>query len=659
MSAPDTAPLHRAIGLLRDMYACQDNEARGKLTLQLLQFETTLTAAQASFVGIELLKTTSEGPAVQAYGGVILKHALSKNLLRADSLPFWDLLAWYSNEPTLGNLLCSTLTELFVEYIVRLEGDRSVLIDQLIDGICSEAELSKHPRHIYLLFAIVTCFSVPDFEHLPANLAVQLGKEIRPYFPRILKAVVQALSDFYAAAGGAAQYPPGTERAAEDCVMIVGHLGTQVSGDVWAAVGLQEALEALLQWPPARKVSIAATTMLLRASARLDAAQEGRVRQLLVSLLGFVEQCVEANALTTIDELLDMLQTLPKPLVRSISVQLCYPLLCILRIPSLMFVNIVCTLLLQLDEGAFATMNVLDLYAAFRRLLPKNLFHPDTGTAPEGVALSQQQLGFAGLYDQVFAEVRGHAGKLLSVTAKLNPSATNQYVLKLLTDLCPPQGTAEDERTVAGFVTHRSATFTSWECTQFMLSHLFGAFPLCSDYVPECIQALREREPTDAVLQPLYFNMLSYFWTYTGVDALNVWVATLDILFNCVEERARDRRDPDVSAARRRALTLLISVSMEHAAKFVSLVPAVVKRTEALLFSTRTSTEKSLLYESLASFLTCLPVEDADSYLESLLKPVLSILEQHITPWTRRCSSRPRPRRGSRTARGARRCASR
>ncbi|EPY23449.1 hypothetical protein STCU_07707 [Strigomonas culicis] len=327
-----------------------------------------------------------------------------------------------------------------------------------------------------------------------------------------------------------------------------------------------------------------------------------------------------------------MLQTLPKPLVRSISVQLCYPLLCILRIPSLMFVNIVCTLLLQLDEGAFATMNVLDLYAAFRRLLPKNLFHPDTGTAPEGVALSQQQLGFAGLYDQVFAEVRGHAGKLLSVTAKLNPSATNQYVLKLLTDLCPPQGTAEDERTVAGFVTHRSATFTSWECTQFMLSHLFGAFPLCSDYVPECIQALREREPTDAVLQPLYFNMLSYFWTYTGVDALNVWVATLDILFNCVEERARDRRDPDVSAARRRALTLLISVSMEHAAKFVSLVPAVVKRTEALLFSTRTSTEKSLLYESLASFLTCLPVEDADSYLESLLKPVLSILEQHITP---------------------------
>lgn len=189
-----------------------------------------------------------------------------------------------------------------------------------------------------------------------------------------------------------------------------------------------------------------------------------------------------------------------------------------------------------------AQMPVLELYALLLELAPKHRFHPIHGTDPRGVALTESQLGFVAQYDATFAEFRGECGRVLQRAAAGHPEATNAYLLQLLRGLRDPAGGPEDKRTARGYVFYGSSTYVAWEVVSFMLDHLSVALTCSSGrYAMDCLDALRARLPSDAVLTPLFLNMLACFWRGPPAEAETARLvqASVEVLFGFLEAASR------------------------------------------------------------------------------------------------------------------------
>ncbi|KAG5489420.1 hypothetical protein GH5_00290 [Leishmania sp. Ghana 2012 LV757] len=612
-----------AISLLREVYASTNNDHRSHYALRLLEWEKALPAADAAQVGIGLLKTSSEGPAVQAYGAVLLRHALHSRVLEPTQLPVMDLLSWYCNEPTLGPLLLADLMELLIECVIY---SNDAVADQVLDSLCSGIE--SQPRRMLLLSETTVALVDPDLGRVPRESIGKLMRIATRRGSQLLNAATMSLYAYYMASGGeqSTTLAPEVERCVEAAFKMIGALAPHLPFSAWQEHNLAATMEVLLRWVPAQRPVLSCATCLLRSYSARDVNKAAVLRVLLAIVLRKVPVLVGNGDIAALDEILNLVMELPKDFVQLEGVLLVQNLLSVFSVPSILFAQEVVQLMERVGEEPFRHVDVTEIYHGLRLLLPKNLCHPTQGKNREGQELSREQFGFEQLFEEVFADFRRGASKILTHLARMYPERTNQYLLTLLGDLPDPRGTAEDPRTRSHFVRQSSLTFAYWEATQFMMEFLSVAFESSSVSINACVSALLAREPSDAVLRPLYFNMMSYFWKARDSDDMNVWEGTINILLNCInDEGSRYTDDIDISAARRRAHTLLVQLCVEHSRRFVPRTPSLMKQLEPMLMRA-SGMERSLLYEALIALTAILPARESDAYLQTIVNPLVSLL---------------------------------
>ncbi|KPA81225.1 hypothetical protein ABB37_03645 [Leptomonas pyrrhocoris] len=615
--------LSEAVGLLRQVYTCPRNEDRRGATLHLLRWEKTLSAADAVQIGLGLLKSANEGLAVQAYGAVLLRHGLHARLIRPTELPFMDLLAWYCNEPTLAPLLRSDLVELIIECVIYSEHD---VVDRVLTMLCSESD--TQPRRMLLLSDLTVALIDPDFDRVPRQSIGTLKRSVTKRGGDLLHAATMALYAYYMAAGGehSTALAPNTESSVEAAFLLVATLAPQLPFPIWQEHNLAATLEVLLRWVPAQRQAITCATGLLRSYSVTEAKKAAMLQVLLRIVLGKIPTLVADHDIAALDDVLDLLLDLPREFTQLEGVLMVQNIMTAFNLPSIQFAQQVVQLMERLDENTYLQVDPVSIYSGLRLLLPKNLCHPTHGSNQEGKELSQEQFGFDRLFEDVFADFRRSASKVLTLLARLYPERTNQFLLNLLSELPDSRGTPEDPRTLNGFVQQSSLTFVYWEATQFMMECLSMAFEYSSIGVNACVSTLLTREPSDAVLLPLFLNMISYFWKARDDQELNVWEGTITILFNCINDEATRRMDDlDVLAARRRAHTLLVQLCVEHSRRFLPLVHPIMKRMEPMLVHSH-GMERSLLYEALIALTAILSPHESDAYLQTIINPLVDML---------------------------------
>lgn len=615
--------LPAAVNLLRRLYCTPDNEQRRVCTLELLSWEKSLRAEDAVQIGVGLLKTSSEGVAVQAYGAVLLRHALHARLITPAQLPFMDLLTWYCNEPTLGSLLCADLMELLVECLIY--SDERVM-DLVLESLCTGTE--TQPRRMLLLSEVTSALLNPSFDRVPREFIGRLKRNVLKHGGKVLGAATLALYTYYMAAGGesSTSLADNTEACVEAALSLIAVTAPQLPFTVWQEHNLAATMEVLLRWAPAQRQVLTCATGLLRAYSAGDANKAAVLRVLLTIVLRKIPALVTTRDIGALDDLLSLALELPKEFVQHEELLLMQCLMTVFAVPSILFAQEAVQLMEHASEATLRQLDAVAIYGGLRQLLPKNLCHPSRGRNAEGVELSREQFGFDQQFDEVFADFRRGASKLLTQLARLFPDHTNQYVLSILGDLPDPRGTPEDPRTRGRFVQQSSATFVTWEVTQFMMECLSAAFQLSSVGLDACVSTLLAHEPSDAVLRPVFFNMVSYFWKARDSDSLNVWEGTIGILLNCVnDEKMRFSEDIDVLAARRRGHTLLVQICVEHGSHFLARIPSLIKQLEPMLVRS-TGAERSLLYESLIALTAKMPPSESDAYLQTIVNPLVNML---------------------------------
>ncbi|KAG5464101.1 hypothetical protein LSCM1_00281 [Leishmania martiniquensis] len=612
-----------AISLLREVYTSTNNDHRRNCTNQLLEWEKALPAADVVQVGIGLLKTSSEGPAVQAYGAVLLRHALEARVVQPTQLPVMDLLSWYCNEPTLEPLLRADLMELLTECVIYSD---DAVTDQVLGSLCSGIE--SQPRRMLLLSEMTVALVDPDFGRVPREFIGRLMRSATRRGSQLLNAVTMSLYAYYMASGGeqSTALAPEVEPCVEAAFKMIGALAPQLPFSVWHEHNLAATMEVLLRWVPAQRPVLSCATCLLRSYSARDANKGAVLRVLLAIVLRKVPTLVAGRDIAALDEILSLALELPKDFVQLEGVLLVQNLLSVFSVPSILFGQEVMQLMERVGEEPFRQVDVTEVYDGLRLLLPKNLCHPTQGKNPEGQELSREQFGFEQLFEEVFADFRRGASKIMTQLARMHPERTSQYLLTLLGNLPDPRGTPEDPRTRSHFVRQSSLTFAYWEATQFMMECLSTAFESSSVSLNACVSTLLAHEPSDAVLRPVYFNMISYFWKARDSDDMNVWEGTINILLNCInDEGSRYADDIDISAARRRAHTLLVQLCAEHSRRFVPRIPSLMKQLEPMLMRAN-GVERSLLYEALIALTAILPARESDAYLQTIVNPLVNML---------------------------------
>lgn len=618
--------LSQAIDLLRKVYTCSRNDERRNATLQLLHWEKGLPGTETVQIGLGLLKSANEGLAVQAFGAVLLRHGLHARRIQPTQLPLMDLLSWYCNEPTLAPLLRTDLLELIVECVIYSE---PAVVDQVLSILCTDTD--SQPRRMLLLSELTVAFIDPDFDRMPRESIGALKRSITRRGSDLLRAATVSLYAYYMAAGGeqSTALASNTEDSVEAALALVAALAPQVPFPVWQEHNLAVTLEVLLRWAPAQRQVITCATGLLRAYSASDTHKAAVLQVLLNIVLRKIPALAAERDIATLDDVLNLLLDLPREFTQLEGVLLIQSVLSVFSLPSIQFAQQAVQLMERLDDSTFRQIDPLSVYSCLRPLLPKDLCHPTDGANEEGRELSREQFGFERLFDDVFSDFRRGASRVLTLLARLYPERTNQYLLTVLSELPDPRGTADDPRTPSGFVQQSSLTYIYWEATQFMMECLSAAFEYSAVNVNACVSALLERQPTDAVLRPPYFNMISYFWKVRDDQALNVWEGTTTILFNCInDETSRQMDDLDVVAARRRAHTLLVQLCVEYGRRFTPLIGSMMKKLEPMLVHSN-GMERSLLYEALIALTAILPPHESDAYLRTIVNPLVNLLSSN------------------------------
>ncbi|RNF19639.1 uncharacterized protein Tco025E_04014 [Trypanosoma conorhini] len=615
------------------MYTAQDNETRRVATVDVLKAEGRMSPEEMRHIGVGLLRVSDHGAAVQAYGAVLLRRAVASGRLAAEQVPYSDIITWYLNEPTLSRLLCGDLVDLITECMMYEWPEQ---YPQLMEQICPpQAQLAKQPRKQRLLATLVVRLVDPHPGNVPMHRMKHLKRALASHSRVILAESIQALFDLYTAAGGegAQQLDEHAREAVIDCLTITVNVASCLPVPQWWELGLGNALSVLVRWPPLAQEALAATAALLKCDGfvKSTTAQQQEPLLLVAAVLGCVEACVMERNYGTLEEVAELLVEMPNSVIEAVIAPTSQACLAMLSVPSIYLATAACHILKRLGDAAFAHINALELMMRFAALIPKNKFHPRSGTDEEGKQLSEQQYGSAEAFECGFGVFRSLTGHLLTALARVYPVVSNQFVLQLLASLCDGRGSAADPRTSSGFVTQQSVTFREWEATQFMVDHLSESFRYSSDYVPQAIAALLARQTEDMVLCPVYLNMLSYFWGCRDDAALGVWEGTLGILFACLERKQSDPHDLDFRSARKRALTLLVTACSQHEARLASSCEALMKKFEQLLMMPSTMPqERTLLYEALAALTNALPVDEGQARLQSFFTPVAKMLIQRV-----------------------------
>ncbi|PWU85622.1 hypothetical protein C4B63_150g46 [Trypanosoma cruzi] len=96
-------------------------------------------------------------------------------------------------------------------------------------------------------------------------------------------------------------------------------------------------------------------------------------------------------------------------------------------------------------------------------------------------------------------------------------------------------------------------------------------------------------------------------------------------------QRQKDQYDVDELSARKRAVTLLVTASSQHAARFVDLCEPFMKRIEQLLMMPSTTPhERNFLYEAMAALTSVLPADEGLHRLQSFFTPIVKMLIQRV-----------------------------
>nr|CCC93877.1 unnamed protein product [Trypanosoma congolense IL3000] len=628
--------------ILHVVYAAGDNEVRRRATEELLQAEEHLSPNEIVSIGTGLFGVTDQGAAVQAYGAVLLRNAVVSNRIAPSMVPYVEIMTWYFEEPTLGQLLCNDIGALLTECMLH-EWPESY--PDLMARVCPpSARLVDHPRKLRFLSSFVARVAAPHVGGVPVSRMKPLKNAIARCGRSIIIEVIQALFDMYTAAGGApgSSCAPGTEESVLDCLLIMTHIAPCLPVEEWREVGVTNTLSALVQWRPVAQEALAAATALLRCD-RLsgtpgtkelgDGGTVFAVRsELLDAALDSVEMCVTELNYTNIEEIMELLHESPDVLLHPAIPSISRVCLLILSVPSIFLASIACSILRRLGDPAFNHINPLELLMRLTALVPKNKFHPMFGVDERGVKLSEHDYGTCDAFDQGFSEFRSLSAHVLTTVARIYPVVSNQFILVTITNLNDSKGTAADPRTRSGCDSAKRYLQRVGDGA-FPYQNLSDSFKYSSEYIPQIIEEMVKREPEDMVIFPVYLNMLSLLWKCRDGTDLGVWQGTMDAILKSLEHQHRVPNDPDALSARKRALTLLITACSKHAANLIPFGEIFVQQLERLLMVPTTSrVERTLLYEAIAAFTAALPTNEAQQRLQKFLDPMAKIMIERVTP---------------------------
>eukprot|EP00744_Colponema_vietnamica_P012482 GILI01017518.1.p1 GENE.GILI01017518.1~~GILI01017518.1.p1 ORF type:complete len:691 (+),score=45.02 GILI01017518.1:1104-3176(+) len=273
------------------------------------------------------------------------------------------------------------------------------------------------------------------------------------------------------------------------------------------------------------------------------------------------------------------------------------------------------------------------------------------------------------------SQLRSAMAPLLAVIGSVYPAVSQQFIAYLLGLVYPAAPNEPTTRT--GNVTQRSATYATWESTEFLINcalvpSAYSTINPDNDQQTEswiCSLLNKHKallQAADATLAPAYLNTYHHFWSlclpssesvFSGVpkralslmntsfktlsEETTMQVATeaVEILFYFMRlapvTGVSITADPDLVSARKRGMTLLIRFSSTYVpgicnvfavsgSKIVQLIKFETQR--SLVTDLVLPSERSLLNEALAGLTNVMNNDDAEGAIRQLLGPTVEVL---------------------------------
>ena len=299
---------------------------------------------------------------------------------------------------------------------------------------------------------------------------------------------------------------------------------------------------------------------------------------------------------------------------------------------------------LQQNMSAVADIIPNDLVHSIYELAPRNKSHPRYESRYRCANMSEIQFVSDDQYELTFGEFRGQSSKLLKMYAQIAPKKAADVITKIIeSELRPP--TPQDQKNRNGHVTMDSNVFFAWDGCLFCMEHLahcyevqprFSAGPVQPAW--DALIGMIGKKLEDAVLAPLYLNMMAALWKAPDTP----WSHSIDLLlhYSCLKPQNPNLKslmqDQELTAARRRALTLLVRVCTEHGDVLAPHAEELWKQMQGLQHSNNLlPSESNYLLEAAASLSCVMTDEGQASFLNSFVsEPAqrIILLGSHADP---------------------------
>lgn len=640
--------------LLARMYSATSNEARVICTNTLLREIGKLTGeAEIVTVGMELLQLSPQfflpedlqrvSPSVlisiRSFGAVLLYRNICCSKLSPQSLQLDGLLSWYCSDSSIHPLMRHDLTSLVISCAVRTWPEKW---PQFLECICS-ASLASTPFILPLLQQFLEICCDPSlagnhdgFVVVPAQRFGTLRNGLKGVGKIMLERLISSMFVWYQ------QHDDASLRKGLECVASVALL---LSPADWWAVGLDEVISVLSTYPPTTKEVCLCASVILRQQSLESWVSSGdeKVVTFADQILRQVEVFLNGQDWEAVQEMIELAIDLPQVLLHRLEQTIAVFIDLVLRVPSIMFAVSTTELFRRaIRTPALVIRNPLQLITSLQVLVQKHNVHPSySRNANEGIGFSQSQYSTLESFETAFAEMRGNVSHVLNVLALHFPEICCEYCISLMSSL-PSCRYSFDPVTPCGHVRQQSQTFSEWQASQFVLEQLITSFDFRDNFLERALATLAAKKPTDAVLVPVFLNVVVAFWSVkmNSVETQQkLWEWSVETIFDFMSLRSGSAapkypenvfpfEDVDLVSARKRAYTVFIHAAVYNAKQMV-IFPQLnlIQRCQSSLISSYVlPSEKIFLYEAFASLSNEMSSTDQLQFVSSVVGPMKNLV---------------------------------
>lgn len=636
------------IRLVAQMYASTNNDQRAALTTEVMNqvqklSKSALQEVGASMMGLPDGSFGAQTVPIRSFGAVTLKRGVCEGKLNVpeDVHPGSLLSSLVFHHDHMHPLLRHSVIHLISACATRSFPERwSTLMEEL----CPVDIVSK-PQLLPLMQQFCSACLDPSLQcDTPTQRLKILRKGLREHASSTTKRLIAAMGIWF---------QQGQMVNVTCGLTVLTSLSSIFVASEWWELGLHDVVSALSKSPACAKEACALGGALVRVSDQLN-VNDATAMNFVDSLLRLIEPAIASNELDTVQELLDIAADIPAPVAERIQPTLVVFCLLVIQMPSVAFASLAADILRKMisthERPVSQSLSSPDaLLAASLQHIKKHMVHPSFAQTPSSrmspdSARIQQAIGFSETqfptlqaFDSGYADLRGALAAILGYLATAFPTHCSSFCITLLQSLPTTPYPYDNRTTVGNYVQQHSQTFSEWSAAQFVLEHLLpGALgtPGNEASASAVFQVLQSKAPpTDAVLIPTFLNMMLAFWTPSckwSTDAqIAMWTASCRLIFSYMSLIPPNMtmvpfNHVDLISARKRAFTSFIHAAVYHGETIVRIPELrLLPLCQAKLLDHQIMiSEKTLMYEAVASLSNSMEPEQQATFLDAMISPM-------------------------------------